>query len=445
MREPRAAALSLLLTLLLLAPPVFAQSDEPAFGERSSGQMDIDEFFNSGGDEASEQEPDQDTRDGEQSSTGEEAEEESGEGFEEAAARVDLEALTTSPVKVAGKVNAGVGAGIGLLEWPASGESWPEEIRYSGLYYTRVIVTTDARPEPYLRFHGSVETVFDESQVDGAGGAFNFSTPSIRELFVDYTLADTVFFRAGKQRLTWGQGRLLGNPGNLVSRIYDGLAVRASLPAAGGTLDGLVYTTPALKGDYSEINPKAFGYAGLWDRGFGPVGLSLSGHYHADEALGSVLSLSTNVGAVELAADFVGHWDRGEPWGGESRWQADGLFVWDSDSSDWTLVGEYRFDSSVAEGLGHYGALALRMPRIGGGKWRPALRWRHAYQDHSGDVVLGLSGTVAPKLKLSLGLPVIYGEPGSYYRDALVVETDQDDRYDEEKYYIPLDNVVSLL
>jgi CO dehydrogenase/acetyl-CoA synthase alpha subunit len=45
---------------------------------------------------------------------------------------------------------------------------------------------------------------------------------------------------------------------------------------------------------------------------------------------------------------------------------------------------------------------------------------------------------------MSIGVPVIYGAPGTYYRDALTedAETDPDDR-DEDA--IPLDNVVTVL
>ena len=91
--------------------------------------------------------------------------------------------------------------------------------------------------------------------------------------------------------------------------------------------------------------------------------------------------------------------------------------------------------------------LAMRAPRFGGGGWRPGLSWRHAVEDSSGELVVGMNGTIAPSLRLEIGVPVIYGAPGTFYRDALAqsVADDDDEDDDDEVILIPVDNVIVAL
>jgi len=318
-------------------------------------------------------------------------------------------------------------------------------MRYSGFFKTTATVKLDARPEPYLRFYSSLQTSLNDDKM-------SFDPPAIKELFVDYTLADTVFFRAGLQSLTWGQGRLLGNPANLVSRVSDGVALRATLPAGPGTLNGVIYSKSSwLNAGYANHNPKAFGYAGQWETTTGPLSTALAGHFKVDDDagqdIGGSASLSFPLGPVDAAADLVGHWARQNPahppWK-PAEWQAVGRLLWENSDRSWSILSEYQFDSTVEAGRGHYGALALKTPKLAGSDWRPALRWKHAFQDNSGEVVAGIGGTIAPQLKMSVGVPLIYGAPGTYYREALSenVTSVEDEDQDE---LIPIDNVVTFL
>lgn len=359
-------------------------------------------------------------------------------------AAVDIDELTTSPTKVTGSVSAGLGMGAGLEEWPGSeaagGEAFGDLMRYSGYYYTRAKVQVDARPQPYLRFFSSIETELDEDSLQ-------FTDPAIGELFVDYTLADTVFFRIGVQNLTWGQGRLLDNPANLVSRVSDGVAVRTTFPIWRGTMSGVIYGTPGwIDNPYRNIDPRVFAYAGQWDTSFGPNALTVSGHLkrldNGEEDIGGALSFSRGIGPFDLALDMTGHWSWENPQWTPADWQALGQLLWENTTRSWSLLGEYQFDSSVTAWRGHYAALGLKMPKLGGGDWRPTLRWRHAFQDDSGDVLAGISGTIAPKLKLSIGVPVFYGGPNTYYRQAL--EDSMDDE-DDPVFLLPEVNVASFL
>ncbi len=361
---------------------------------------------------------------------------------------VNLDALTTSPTVFSGSVSAGVGIGAGLIEWPGSnaaeGESFSDLMRYSGFYLTTAVLSLDARPEPYLRFYSSVSISLDADKMD-------FSGSDISEVFIDYTLKDTVFFRAGKQGITWGHGRLLENPANLVSRVSEGVAVRVTFPAGNGTFNGIVYSKEGwVNNPYPNIDPRTFAYAGQWESSMGPLAFSLSSHFKmkddSEEDIGSASSISFGIGPFDLAADLVGHWNRENPSWIPVEWEALGQIFWENDSRSWSLLSEYMFDTSVGSGLGHYVSLGLKTPKFRASRWQPTMLWKHAFQDNSGEFVTGISGSIAPGLNLTMGIPVVYGYPGSYYRDKLVENLELDEKtIDEEERVIPIDNVVSLL
>lgn len=401
------------------------------------GQVSIDDLFNQ-------------PVDGEQDvmETGEELESADSDKDPQTEESVDLDALTTSPVIFNGSVSAGIGMGAGLSEWPGStaadGNSFSDLMRYSGFYSTTAILSVDARPEPWLRFFSSVSISLDAN-------AMVFNGPSINEVFIDYTFNDTFFFRVGRQGLTWGNGRLLGNPANLVSRVSEGVAVRGTIPTGSGTINGVVYSKVGwVNNPYLNIDPRTFAYAGQWESSMGPLAFSLSSHFKmnddAEEDIGSVSSFSFGIGPFDLAADLVGHWDRANPTWKPAEWEALGQIFWENDNRSWSLLCEYLFDSSVESGFGHYAALGIRTPKLRGSGWQPTLRWKHAFQDNSGEIIAGISGSIAPNLNLAMGIPLVYGAPGTYYRNELSAnwESDSGD-IDDDESSIPVDNVLSLL
>jgi len=357
---------------------------------------------------------------------------------------IDIAALTTAPTKISASVSAGVGAGVGLIEWPltsaADGRTIDELLRYSGFYNSSASMSVDTRPTSYLRFRTSIGTALDPDTM-------GFRDPSIGEFFIDYTLRETIFFRAGRQGLTWGQGRLLGNPANIVSDVSGGAAVRGTAPLGQSTVTGVVYSREEWVQERASIDPRAFAWAGQWEGKIGEVSIALAGKAKTDEPIDTSVSVSFALGPINVAGDIVRHVDYvAEP--DILTYDMLGQLFWENEARTWSVLGEYRFDSSVKNAgkkmVGDYAGIGLRMPGVRGGAWRPALSWQHAFEDHSGQVTAGIGGTIAPSLSLSIGVPVIYGEPGSYYRAALEEEVNEDieDRDDDA---IPVDNVVSVL
>lgn len=390
-------------------------------------QDDIDDLFQdpeTGILEETEPEPNED-----ESAPADSKEEATGAAEEDQA--VDIAALTTHPPRFSGSVTSNAGVALGFEEWPqsdaADGRSAGQLLRASGLYDMIATVSVDARPASHLQFFGSVQSELNEN-------AMTFGGPSINELFVDYTLRDTLFLRAGKQGLTWGQGRLLKNPANLVNRVSSGVAVRGSLPVGPGSMNGVVYSIGGWVQRYRTGDPRAFAYGGLYEATLGPFTLEISGHYQVDELVANAASLTFGLGPIDLTFEGVGRWDEQEIVRGLQQTAALSQVYWESDGADWTVLVEYEYDSAVSPGTGHYVGIGLEGPSFGAAGWRPRARWLHAFQDDSGEFVPAVTGTVAPNLSLSIASPIVYGAPGSYYR-----------ALEDEDTALPVEDVVSVL
>jgi hypothetical protein len=280
----------------------------------------------------------------------------------------------------------------------------------------------------------------------------------VDELFVDYTFADTVVVRAGAYKMTWGRARLFDNPANLVDRVDEGAALRATVPTGPGSVTAVIYSREAWIDEYDDGNWRAFAGAGQVEMTFGAITTELSGHWQKDEPVGSALGLTLGLGELTLSLEGVYNWDQGSPaagpWRDDNSWVAVSGVFWENAARSWSIWGEYQYDSDAdkardgiapdTEGGRHLVGLAMRAPSLGRGGWRPGFQWRHAIDDDSGEIAPGIRGEVAPRLNLSLGVPVIYGKPGTYFRDALESEN-ADDESEDDRDLTPLDNVVTVL
>ncbi|MDA3947812.1 MAG: hypothetical protein PF508_01185, partial [Spirochaeta sp.] len=228
--------------------------------------------------------------------------------------------------------------------------------------------------------------------------------------------------------------------GNLVSRVSSGAALRASGALGLGSLTGVLYSTPSWISDYGQGDPRSFAAAAQLEQTAGIFTLELAGHYQRNEDLVGAATFTLGFGRLTIA--------------GEERYQFDtdaagvfgpegivaesvGNFFWESSNRRWTFWGEYSHndsrrddevgDDGVRRDGEHLVGLAMKAPSLRAGGWRPQLTWRHAVGDLSGQVIAGTSGTIAPDLTLSFGMPVFYGKPGSYYRGIAETRVIDDD------------------
>lgn len=357
---------------------------------------------------------------------------------------VDIAALTTAPTTVSGSVTARGGVGVGWVEWPNTPAAGGRDVAalqdYHFLFASRASLSVDSRPASYLRFRSTLSSALNEKTL-------RYPTPGIDELFVDYTLGESLFLRGGKFEITWGHGQLLNNPANIVKPVADGVAIRASFPIGAVGANALIYSNQALAGSDGAQNWREFAFAGQLYGGIGPLVIEAAADWTYARAPRTTLGVTYAAGETTLSADAVYRWVYVDPSGVRRNggWQALAHLFWENQPRTWSIMAEYQYDRFSTPGGTQQGALAIAAPHFGRRQWRPALRWRHAFTDRSGEVIPLLSGEVAPSLTMELTLPVIYGVPGSFYRKALTAQSTAAPGRNDDTVLIPIDNVVQLL
>ncbi len=376
---------------------------------------------------------------------------ESAEGNDDSSGAVDIAALTSSsePI-IKGSVSLAGSLVLGLSEWPDlnSDASLPAQVANnfdgSAYYEMRSTISADVRPTSYFRFFVSGATALDEASL-------SFPTPSISELFVDYTLSERVFFRVGKQAAAWGQGLLMGNPTNLLDDIGSSIAVKAFLPIGTNGLDVFMYSKGAWINDSSSPGLPDFAYAGMLDGSIGNFTLGIAGKYNANgsnpvpqpdplggaeeqtEPLGTPNQVSgsayikTALWGLDVSTEF--RTDFPDDFSAVNYRSITNLF-YEYGAIGLQAIGEYYFaygpnhliqtsseEREIAPFGIHRSAIGLLFSRISSLRgWKPGIRWFHDYSDMSGQVVLGITGPLAPMLSLNFALPVVYGDEFGYYR-----------------------------
>jgi len=334
---------------------------------------------------------------------------------DESGTRVDVDALTTSKApKITGTVLLEGGLAYGLKDWPdITGSS---DIDWAGLldgtvgYILSSGLNIDVRPKSHIRFFASLSTALNTTTYD-------FSTISIGQLFVDYTLLNTWFLRIGKQSLEWGQGRLLGNPGNVVASVSDGVAVKTFVPLGSNGLTAVIYANDAIMTTTSS--PSEFGYAGLFETSIGDAVVGVSGHWQKKSDLATVVYLKGSLLSVDSVVETRVNWDLvpTDPSSPEDP-QVQTLLnlFWEGGSPKWTVLGEYLFDSTVSNWMGHSAGIAIARASFPVTGWKTGINWNHAFADASGQVLVGFEGPLVADLRIAFAMPIIYGESGSYWR-----------------------------
>jgi hypothetical protein len=378
-------------------------------------------------------------------------------GEQDTPAAVDIAALTTAPTRVTGTVSADAGASLGYNEWPwsdaADGRDWKDLTDIRAGYAMSASVAVDSRPAPYLRFYTKLSSSLNPTSL-------GFGTPAVSEMFVDYTL-DNVFFRAGKYSMAWGRARLFESPADLVSRVDSGAAMRASVPVGTGSFTTVLYTLSQWIGTYEQGDPRSFAGAVQLEQTRGIFSTELAAHYQYDEGPMAAAVLTMGIRELTLAGEGRYTIDKdnpGLPGDDANRATAIGNFFWENSSRTWSFWGEYSYNADRADAVAgedgvrrngvHLVGLAFKAPSLASGGWRPSVSWRHAVADGSGQVIAGTTGTVAPRLELSFGMPLFYGRPGTFYRgisETRIVPEDSSFGDDEEQVLlISGENVVSV-
>ncbi|TVR01202.1 MAG: hypothetical protein EA403_10725 [Spirochaetaceae bacterium] len=305
-------------------------------------------------------------------------------------------------VRLRSTITATGGVGYGWTRWPEPEAPWRHQ-RATAEFTSGFRFTFDARPDPVLRVFGSLST-----EIDPAERKYQWTTVTIDELFFDYTLQDFIFVRAGQHKMKWGQGRIF-TPGNLMDESEKGLAVRVNMPTV---LDGISLVTLGQDDFFRDRpnSPRYLAYAGQASLVAGPVLFTAGARYQDAESLRALGSVKTVIRATDLFTDVVVSYDH----------RTDDVAVqtvsgFYREWGDWRFYGEHSFDGTSGRDDDHSAGLAFARRRIFGTRLNFATLWEHAFVDHSGTVVPGISWSPWRLVTARLGLPVTYGADNSRY------------------------------
>jgi hypothetical protein len=293
-------------------------------------------------------------------------------------------------------------------------------------------ISLDIRPTDYFRLHGTEYVYYSKSTLDFG--------QSLTEFFADYLLAGTVSNRFGKYAVTWGNARLLGVanlPGRTVSatNLADEVTLepdwdatptpaiwfKSSLPLGSLNLTALVGMPT------SSISMTDAGYGALAEYTFGSTCLGLSAYYQNDYTPRAAFTVKSSFFGVDCFIDSTLSapdipYDFSKIYFASSG----GAYYRTKTGPDITYIAELRWNGENEVGKGKLvtdaltiggwaSGAAVSWASVGGSSFSLSGEWFHDWNDSSGAIVVACSYDLKDSLKVSLGIPFVYGESGSEY------------------------------
>jgi hypothetical protein len=299
---------------------------------------------------------------------------------------------TNQPMTFTGKIYAMVAGAAGYASTPSLYSPLDGLVPIGGGSVTNYIYI-DARPDPSFRFHGALEM------------AFPGFTPTMSELWFDYSMADVIFFRGGRQIIGWGNSRIF-SAGDLMDNSSTALSLKTYLPfgANGLTLVTMVQDPGAL-GSVVGLKPEL---APRLDLVIGSFEFSEAGTYQVGGADRWASIVKTSHFGAELYGEVFGTWGPG------SNFQLSSFesIFWQTRSQKLSLYAEHYYDGSSGypndQRIALLGSLKIDGVTLG-------LQWNHAFTDGSGQIMPAVTLHPFNHLTVTIGVPVSYGADGSIY------------------------------
>jgi len=267
----------------------------------------------------------------------------------------------------------------------------------------------DSRPDPTMRFHGALEMTFP-----------GFS-PTVYELWFDYSVLDTVFFRGGRQVIGWGNTRIFA-VGDVMDNSPTALSLKAYLPldADGLSLVTLVQDPGAgasLVGLKPEIAPRL-------DLVFGAFEFSEAGAFQHEIPARLASMLKTSRFGIDFFAELFGNWQPGSPPVLSTFESA----FWQAPGQKFSLYAEHYYNGSGTNAADGWYGTPPSPPNLPGNKitilgsyklggYILGLQWNHAFADGSGQLMPALTFSPFEHITVTFGFPISYGPDCSTYAE----------------------------
>lgn len=321
----------------------------------------------------------------------------------------------------------------------------------------------DARPSADVRIFGKADISYpfdedadeiveltdaysDYAVVEGRG--FD-DIISIRELFSDFAIDDTVFFRVGKQTINWGVGYFFSpadllnlseiDPQNPEEELEGPVSVRANMPLGVDNLYGYIIM-PENASDITD-----FAAAGKFEKVIGGTELGFGGYYRKDQAPAAMLTFSSGISDVSLFGEGMVTYGSDKTYYTLTPGSSPGLtenqnsddefyfsgtlggsFFWSDSESDLgvNVTGQYYYngegssrddllalpDSNPAK---HYGAGNISLSLTD--SLSTGVFWYGNLNDASGLLSPSITCSFSDYISMNLGLQYNYGEIGDEF------------------------------
>jgi len=301
----------------------------------------------------------------------------------------------TQPLTFSGTIYCNVSAAAGYSSLP----SWSDPLLglrplYGGSVTNYIYF--DSRPDQYTRFHLAVQTTFP-------GFAL-----SVYELWFDYSIDDSLFFRGGQQVIGWGNGRIF-SVGDLMDNSSTALSLKTYLPfgASGLTVVSMVQD-PSSTAGLSESEVLKPEVAPRLDLVLGSFELSEAAVIQYDSATRLASIVKTSHFGVDLYGEVFGTW---LPDTSPEISTFESAF-WQTTGQKFSLYAEHYYDGS--SGYNDDNRIAL-LASLKFNALTLGAQWNHAFTDGSGQVTPAVNITPYEHLTVSFGFPISYGANGSIY------------------------------
>jgi hypothetical protein len=286
--------------------------------------------------------------------------------------------LKTSSVRVGGKFAPYLQANW-LYRDPWSGDFSIGDPDYQSLVpCLPALVFIDARPKEDFRVYFSVKAnwPFTSSTASSAASATGLSSSSsgyvkVFELFSDFNLNDTVFFRFGKQSVKWGVGYFF-SPADLINlstidvtdptaQREGPVALRVNVPIPARQDNIWAYAIVPSEIAPAALKPEDIGFAGKYELVVGGWEIGAGGIYQKSIDPRLMLTASGSIYTVGLFGEAVTAIDPdADDAGDRVRFSGTAGFNYTNSDLYLTLIGQYYYNGeATVESRKQYAALSL--------------------------------------------------------------------------------------
>jgi hypothetical protein len=260
---------------------------------------------------------------------------------------------------------------------------------------------------------------------------------TVKEVFVDYNLADRMFFRGGKFTQNWGispnypYANLLARlpPGNGGG---DSYIIKADVPIGIGGVELLTLTRPGFMANTALPSFDEIGFGGKYNLARQRVDLDIGFFYHEEMPLRNFISVKSTIMDTEIYAEALVS-VRHKPWGTvrgsgsigflreffSEKLSLNGEYFYNGEKDAWYFnpATELEEEESSPFTVGNNIALNVQYRTGVFRDLRFMVQCLYSFDENSAMVAPGLSLAPFPHVNVSLGVPMAPGNRnGTYYR-----------------------------